>query len=138
VQLPCIAADGAAAAGRTFLDNSSQYMYACCVVDTATSLDSSCCLLAVFLTSRPLLLPQVCIYKGFCVKNGNFAIIMKLYSYSLAHRVSTAPGEDSGCHQPCLAHPQEAIVLHLPGSTHESWHPGTLCSCWEDAYQAGV
>jgi hypothetical protein len=35
---------------------------------------------------------QVCIYKGFCVKNGNFAIIMKLYSYSLANRVSHAPG----------------------------------------------
>lgn len=35
---------------------------------------------------------QVCIYKGFCVKNGNFAIIMKLYSYSLAARVARHPG----------------------------------------------
>ncbi|WIA21428.1 hypothetical protein OEZ85_000642 [Tetradesmus obliquus] len=35
---------------------------------------------------------QVCIYKGFCVKGGNFAIIMKLYSYSLAARVARHPG----------------------------------------------
>lgn len=35
---------------------------------------------------------QVCIYKGFCVKESNFAIIMKLYSYSLANRISRAPG----------------------------------------------
>jgi hypothetical protein len=38
------------------------------------------------------LLLQVCIYKGFCVKGGNFAIIMKLYSYSLAARVARHPG----------------------------------------------
>lgn len=36
---------------------------------------------------------QVCIYKGFCVKEGSFAIIMKLYTYSLAHRVARAPGK---------------------------------------------
>lgn len=35
---------------------------------------------------------QVCIYKGFCVKDGSFAIIMRLYSYSLAARVARAPG----------------------------------------------
>ena len=36
---------------------------------------------------------QVCIYKGFCVKEGHFAIIMKLYSCSLAARIARHPGK---------------------------------------------
>lgn len=43
---------------------------------------------------------QVCIYKGFCVKGGNFAIIMKLYSYSLAARVARHPGAALCSHTP--------------------------------------
>jgi len=35
---------------------------------------------------------QVCIYKGFCLKGGCFAIIMKLYSYSLAQQLARTPG----------------------------------------------
>jgi hypothetical protein len=36
---------------------------------------------------------QVCIYKGFCMKGAHFAIIMKLYSCSLAARIARHPGE---------------------------------------------
>lgn len=59
---------------------------------------------------------QVCIYKGFCVKNGSFAIIMKLYSYSLANRVSHAPGGDDGGRtrgqtNPSRAHSRRQLLL---------------------------
>jgi hypothetical protein len=43
-------------------------------------------------------LAQVCIYKGFCVKEGHFAIIMKLYSCSLAARIARHPGKHTFFH----------------------------------------
>lgn len=35
----------------------------------------------------------MCIYKGFCLKNGSFAIIMRLYSCSLAAALTRAPAQ---------------------------------------------
>lgn len=124
LHLPGGAACGAAAADGT--RRNWELLPACCAKDTATVVSSSNCLLAAMPTHGCLLVLQVCIYKGFCVKNGNFAIIMKLYSYSLAHRVSTAPGEHLGRQQQGIAHSMAASLLQTTGFTHAR-HKATTC-----------